>query len=415
MADQTNHGESPSILTVSEVTAMIRGVLESAFSVLWIEGEIADLARARSGHIYFTLKDEGAQLPCVLWASTANTFKFPLEDGLRILCRGRLSVYPPHGRYQMVVQRVSTAGIGSLELALRRLKEKLSKEGLFAADRKRPLPPLPRTIAVITSPSGAAIHDFLTALRGRLTAADVVIVPVSVQGEEAAEEIARALQWVNRWSSPPDCVVLTRGGGSLEDLAAFNTEIVVRAIASSRIPVVSAVGHEIDVTLADLAADVRALTPTDAAQRVLPAKSEVLEKLLSIENRLLTGVRGRLQAGRWRLESLAQHPAFLRPFDRLRAAAQRVDQWDARLTLAVRRSWERAEQRWRAAADRLETLSPLAVLGRGYTVTQDERTGRPLRSSATLTLGMRLRTIFAEGWAWSRVESTAPSRDRETG
>ncbi|NMC21896.1 MAG: exodeoxyribonuclease VII large subunit, partial [Thermogutta sp.] len=230
--------------------------------------------------------------------------------------------------------------------------------------------------------------------------------------EQAAEEIAHAMHWVNRWSPPPDCVVLTRGGGSLEDLAAFNTEIVVRAIAASRLPVVSAVGHEIDVTLADLAADVRALTPTDAAQRVLPAKSEVLERLLGMENRLWGAIRGRLEAGRRRLDSLARHPVFLRPFDRLRAAAQRVDQWDARLTLAVRRIQERAEQRWRAAADRLESLSPLAILARGYTVTQEEETGRPLRSSAAIAPGTRLRTVFAEGWALSRVEAAAPSQDR---
>ncbi|GAB6185957.1 exodeoxyribonuclease VII large subunit [Thermopirellula anaerolimosa] len=412
MANPTNLGESPGILTVSEVTAMIRGVLESAFASLWIEGEIADLARARSGHIYFTLKDEGAQIPCVLWASTASTVKFAIEDGLRVLCRGRLSVYPPHGRYQLVVQRISPAGVGSLELALRRLKEKLSKEGLFAADRKRPLPAFSRTIAVITSPSGAAIHDFLTALRSRLTAADVVIVPVRVQGEEAAEEIAQALHWVNHWSHSPDCIVLTRGGGSLEDLAAFNTEMVVRAIAASRIPVVSAVGHEIDVTLADLAADVRALTPTDAAQRVLPAKSEVVERMSGMENRLLGAIRGRLQTARWRLDSFARHPVFLRPLDRLRVAAQRADQWDTRLMLAVRRNCERARHRWQAATDRLESLSPLAVLRRGYTVTHVEENGRPLRSSAEITPGMRLRTVFAEGWALSRVESTSRSQDR---
>ncbi len=414
MADPADLRDSPAVLTVSEITSMIRGVLESAFVSLWIEGEIADLARARSGHIYFTLKDEGAQLPCVLWASTASTIKFPLEDGLRVLCRGRLSVYPPHGRYQLVVQRVSPAGIGSLELALRRLKEKLAKEGLFAAERKRSLPPFPRMIAVVTSPSGAAVHDFLTALRDRLTAADIVIVPVRVQGEEASEEIAHALHWVNRWRTSPDCIVLTRGGGSLEDLAAFNSEIVVRAVAASRIPVVSAVGHEIDVTLADLAADVRALTPTDAAQRVLPAKSEIFERLMVAENRLFGAIRGRLRTERWRLDSLARHPAFVRPFDRIRHAAQRVDQWDTRLALAVRRVHERAEHRWRAAAEHLESVSPLAILGRGYTVTQDAETGRSLRSSAEIATGMRLRTIFAQGWALSRVEATAPSRERTT-
>lgn len=412
MADAADLRDSPAVLTVSEITAMIRGVLESAFVSLWIEGEIADLARARSGHIYFTLKDEGAQLPCVLWASTAGTVRFPLEDGLRVLCRGRLSVYPPHGRYQLVVQRVSPAGIGSLELALRRLKEKLAKEGLFAAERKRALPPFPRTIAVVTSPSGAAVHDFLTALRDRLTTADIVIVPVRVQGEEASEEIAHALHWVNSWRASPDCIVLTRGGGSLEDLAAFNSEVVVRAIAASRIPVVSAVGHEIDVTLADLAADVRALTPTDAAQRVLPAKSEVLERLMVAEHRLFGAMRGRLRTEKWRLDSLARHPAFVRPFDRIRAAAQRVDQWDTRLALAVRRVQERAAQRWRAAAERLASLSPLAILGRGYTVTQDVETGRPLRSSAEIAPGMRLRTIFAQGWALSRVEAAADSREQ---
>ena len=261
-------------MSVSELTGQIKDLLEGSFPQVWVTGEISNCARPRSGHCYLTLKDGQAQLPAVIWRPTMARLRFELHDGLEVICRGNLGVYPPQGKYQLIVQEIQPKGIGRLELALRQLRQKLAQEGLFDPARKRPLPRFVRKIAVVTSPSGAAIRDFLEVLR-RWRGTDVLVVPVRVQGEGAAEEIAAAIQQVNRLRWPIDCLVVTRGGGSLEDLWAFNEEIVCRAIYHSRIPVISAIGHEIDVTLSDLVADVRALTPSEAAERIAPAAEEV--------------------------------------------------------------------------------------------------------------------------------------------
>jgi len=394
------------VLSVGELTARIKDVLEAEFPVVWVTGEISDLARPQSGHCYLTLKDAEAQLPAVIWRSTASRVRFNLRDGLAVICRGRLEVYAPRGRYQLIIEAIEPRGIGALELALRQLHEKLAKEGLFDPARKRPLPRLPRRIAVVTSPTGAALHDFLETLRRRWRLCDVLVAPVRVQGEGAAAEIAAAINLVNRLGLGVDCLVVTRGGGSLEDLWAFNEEVVVRAIAGSRIPVVSGVGHEIDVTLADLAADVRALTPSDAAQRVVPSAEEVARALQQLRLRLAAGLRARARAARERLAGLAGRRVLGRPMALVHDRARRLDEWESRLARATRLRFQAAKARAESLDARLASLNPLAVLGRGYSLTRRVADGRLVRDAAELAPGDALATRFARGEAFSRVERT---------
>jgi len=396
----------PRVLSVSELTAEIKDVLELAFPVVWVAGEIADLARPQSGHCYLTLKDADAQLPAVLWRTTASRVRFDLRDGLEVICRGHLEVYAPRGRYQLIVEAIQPRGIGALELALRQLHEKLSREGLFDPARKRPLPRFPRRIAVVTSPTGAALRDFLEVLRRRWRGADVLVVPVRVQGEGAAEEIAAAIALVNRLAAPLDCLVVTRGGGSLEDLWAFNEEVVVRAIAASRAPVVSGVGHEIDVTLADLAADVRALTPSEAAERVVPAAEEIAGTVQQHGQRLAAALRLQSEAARQRLSALGAHRVFRRPLALVHDLARRGDELEARVQRAAWQRVRREKDRIESAGARLESLSPLAVLGRGYSLTRRVADGHVVRDGRQLGPGDRISTLFARGQALSRVEQT---------
>ncbi len=392
------------VLSVAELTAQIKDMVEATFPVVWVAGEIGDFSRPQSGHCYLTLKDPDAQLPAVIWRSTASRVRFDLHDGLEVVCRGHLEVYAPRGRYQLIIEAIEPRGIGALELALRQLHEKLAKEGLFDPARKRSLPRFPRRIAVVTSPTGAALHDFLETLRRRWRLSDVLVAPVRVQGEGAAEEIAAAIGLVNRLRVPIDCLVVTRGGGSLEDLWAFNEEIVVRAIAGSRIPVVSGVGHEIDVTLADLAADVRALTPSDAAQRVVPSADEVARALQQLRLRLSAGLRSRAHTARSRLAALASQRVFRRPLALVHDRSRRLDEFQSRWLRAVRQHLQGAKSRVESLAARLDSLSPLAVLGRGYSLTRRLADGRILRDARELAVGDLLATRFAHGQAVSRVE-----------
>ena len=398
----------PRILSVWELTARIKDLLETSFPDIWVSGEISNVSRPRSGHCYLTLKDEQAQLPAVLWRSTARRVRFDLHDGLEVVCRGHVDVYPPHGRYQLIIEEIQPKGIGALELAFRQLRDKLAREGLFDPRHKQPLPRFVRRIAVVTSPTGAAIRDFLQVLHRRSPGTDVLVVPARVQGEGAAEEIAQAIGLVNRLRQPPDCLVVTRGGGSLEDLWAFNEELVVRAIFASRVPVVSAVGHEIDVTLSDLVADVRALTPSEAAERVVPAAEEILSRLRQYQDRLLAALRSRTSAAKSRLEAVARHRTFRRPLERIRDLERRLDELASRGERAMRNGLRLTRHRAEALAARLDSLSPLAVLGRGYSLTQRVADGRVIRRAAELAVGDELNTRFAQGRAKSRVEQIEP-------
>ncbi|MBN1395871.1 MAG: exodeoxyribonuclease VII large subunit [Pirellulales bacterium] len=396
-------------LSVTELTAQIKDLVEAAFPEVWVAGEISNFVRAQSGHCYLTLKDDRSQLRAVMWRGVAARLRFEPQDGMEVVCRGRLDLYAARGSYQLVVADIVPQGVGALELAFRQLREKLAREGLFDPDRKRPLPQFIRRVAVVTSPTGAAIRDFLQVLGRRWRGADVLIVPVRVQGEGAAAEIAAAVEKVNRLEDRKiDCIVVTRGGGSMEDLWAFNEEPVVRAIAASRIPVVSAVGHEIDVTLCDLAADLRALTPSEAAELVAPAAEELVADLRQVERRLAAALRSRSAAARARLDGIARAAVFRRPFQRVFELNRQLDDLGDRACRAIGSLARLARHRIDTVAGRLESLSPLAVLGRGFSLTQRAGDERLIRAADELSPGEEIITRFARGQAASRVERIEP-------
>ncbi len=396
------------VLTVGQLTAEIKDVLESSFASVWVSGEISNLSRPQSGHCYLTLKDESAQLRAVLWRTAASRVRFDLDDGLEVICQGHLDLYAPRGSYQLVIEQILPKGMGALELALRKLRQRLAAEGLFEAERKRPLPRFPREIAIVTSPTGAALRDFLEVLRRRWRGTDVLVLPARVQGEGAAAEIAAAIAAANRLARPINVLVVARGGGSLEDLWAFNEEMVVRAIAASRIPVVSAIGHEIDVTLADLVADVRALTPSEAAELVVPSREELVAELLRHERRLAASLRARAAEARGRLEVLGGSMVFRRPTARLHDLARRVDELGQRAERALTGSVRRCRSLWEARTAHLESLSPLAILARGYSLTRKLADGAAVRSADALVPGDEIVTRFAQGEVVSRVEGLRP-------
>jgi exodeoxyribonuclease VII large subunit len=399
------------VLSVTQLTALLKGVVEDSFPSVWVAGEISNFSQPQSGHCYFTLKDGGAQIRGVIWRPTASRLKLQLHDGLDVLCRGRLDVYPPRGTYQLVVEELQPKGMGALELALRQRREKLAREGLFDQERKRPLPAFPRRIGVVTSPTGAAILDFLQVLKRRWRGVEVLIFPARVQGDCAADEIVAGIQNANRAVPALDVLVLARGGGSLEDLWCFNEEAVVRAIAASAIPTISAIGHEIDVTLSDLAADVRALTPSEAAERVVPSSEEVADAVRGLALRLTTAMTTRLVHLRSRIDGLANRPVLSRPMDGVNLRGRRLDELSLRLASAAKGLLRDRRAALGAAAGKLESLSPLAVLGRGYSLTYSADDGRLISSAATVRVGQRLLTKFQHGSATSIVDRIDADED----
>jgi exodeoxyribonuclease VII large subunit len=403
-----NAPSTPRPLSVHELTLQIKDSLEASFPAVWVAGELSDVARPQSGHIYLTLKDEHAQIRGVIWRAVASRLKFEPRDGQAVICLGGLDVYPPRGAYQLVIRRLEPQGLGALQLALRQLQQRLAAEGLFDARHKQPLPAFPRRIAFVTSPTGAAVRDFLEVLRRRWRGADVLIIPAKVQGAGAAEDIVRGIRAANAMPDRPDVLVVGRGGGSLEDLWCFNEESVVRAIFASHIPVVSAVGHEIDVTLSDLAADVRALTPSEAAELVVPSADELRAQLHGQRRQLLTMLRRRSGMARQRVDGLAQRRMFRRPFDLIHDLARRVDELQMQAGRAIARRQQRSRDQLGALANRLESLSPLAVLARGYSMTQRAADGRVVRDSTEVHDGDMLLTRLARGTLHSRVEHLDP-------
>ena len=400
--------------TVSRLNTAIKARLEEFFPTVWVTGEVSNFVRAQSGHLYFSLieKDPASAIRCCLWRSLGFRLKFEPRNGMEVILRGELSVYLPRGEYQLTVQELHPKGIGAAELALRQLKEKLLQQGYFDPKRKRPLPRFPRRIALIASPTGAAIRDMLELLGQRWPLADAIVRPSRVQGEGAAEELAAAIRQLNwlhqRGRLPLDAIVLGRGGGSSEDLAAFNEEIVADAIYESRVPVVSAVGHEIDVSIADLVADFRALTPSQAIISLCPDREELGESFLSFSKRLRDAMNYRIESARQRLDKLADRPAFRKPFDRLRDLEQKLDDTSIRLQRAMARRLRLANDQVTAIAHQLESLSPLNVLHRGYSLTRRNDSEQLLRAAAEVQPGDLLRTRLAEGELLSRVESVTP-------
>jgi exodeoxyribonuclease VII large subunit len=396
---------APPVLTVGQLTALIQGTLETQFQSVWVSGEVSDVSRPHSGHVYFTLKDEAAQIRGVIWRSSAARIKFKLEEGQQVICLGDLDVYPPRGSYQLVVRQVEPQGVGALQLAFEQLHKRLAADGLFDPTRKRPLPAFPRRVGFVTSPTGAAIRDFLEIAARRFRGVEVLVIPSRVQGEGAAAEIVRGIELANVIHPPLDVLVVGRGGGSLEDLWCFNEEAVVRAIFASRVPVVSAVGHEIDVTLSDLVADVRAATPSEAAERVIPSSQELSDRLAQFQRRLVSTLRSRASAARARLAQLARSRVLRSPKSLIHDLSHRLDELDGLAVRAIRRRLARENDRVQATACRLESLSPLAVLARGYSVTTRAADGSIVRASRDVEPGELLHTRLAEGTLVSRVES----------
>ncbi len=401
--DQWPTAEEP--WTVSQLTAHIKLLLEESFVDVWVSGEVSNLARPKSGHLYFRLKDEHAQIRAVIWRSYVYDLGFDLEDGQQVVCFGRIDVYAPRGEYQLVVRRVEPLGVGIWHTRLRQLFERLQREGLFAPEHKKPLPCFPKRIGLITSPTGAALYDFVETVKKRWKAVHILLFPVQVQGDGAAEQVIAAIGKAHRLVERPDVLVITRGGGSIEDLWCFNEEALVRAVHRSKIPVVSAIGHDIDVTLCDLAADVRALTPTEAAQRVVPSEQELRERLQHVRRRLEQAIRRRLDQARQSIRHWASRPVLRRPDDFIHRFAQQVDDLAMRLENGMRRILERTRQRLERHAAQLEALSPLATLARGYTVTL-RADGQLVRTISDIAIGDTLDTILARGRIRSRVETT---------
>ncbi len=439
------------IWPVRELVAQVRELIERKYADVWVEGEISNLRPAPSGHLYFTLKDAEAQLPVVLFRRQAVLLRFRPEDGLHVLVRGRVSVYEQRGQMQLVAETMEPVGAGSLQLAFEQLKEKLKTEGLFDAGRKRPLPAFPRTVGIVTSPTGAVIRDFLNIVARRHSGLNVLLFPVSVQGDQAPAEIELALAHLNQ-SGLVDIIVLARGGGSLEDLAAFNSERIARAIVASGVPVVSAIGHETDFTIADFAADLRAPTPSAAAELITEAQHRIADHLANQSRRLERATNYQFLQARQRLAQFPVSRAESRMSALLHRSAQRLDDLAFRLESALTaqlhqqkvqvadltaavlhhnprqsiartrerlqacrtslvRSFERTLQRSTvrvgALDARLHSLSPLAVLERGYALVLDANGGL-IRSAAQLAPGDLLTTRLAQGSFASRVESTAP-------
>jgi len=393
------------IYTVSELTRSIRLLLEKNFPSVWVEGEISNLRRPISGHIYLTLKDKNSQLSGVIFRGVNQSLKFELKDGLAVTCFGRIGVYERSGQYQLYIEKLEPRGVGALQLAFQQLKDKLLKEGLFDQQNKKPLPYLPVRIGVVTSPTGAAIRDILSILRRRFANVEVLINPVRVQGEGAAEEIARAIEEFNTFADI-DVLIVGRGGGSLEDLWAFNEEVVARAIYKSRIPVISAVGHEIDFCIADFVADLRAPTPSVAAELVIGKKDELAGRIQNCRERLGNAVLSRLTLLKNRLDSISRAYVLRHPLNVVQQYEQRVDELRRDLSLRMEHYLQLQKERFNGSAAKLEALSPLAILSRGYSASFKLPEKKIIKDAAVLKKGDRVWTKVYKGYFVSKLEES---------
>jgi exodeoxyribonuclease VII large subunit len=361
-----------SAISISTLTRIAKDVVEGAFMPLWVRGEVSDFKAHRNGHWYFCLRDESSQLRCVVWSRDRQRIPAAPDDGMQLSALGQLTVYPARGDIQFRVTAMEAAGDGLWRKALELSIERLRGEGLLAAERKRPLAAFPRRVAVVTSPDGAALHDILAVVRRRCPVVEVVVVPAKVQGDGAVEELVAAIERVSRWRDA-DTVIVGRGGGAREDLWAFNDERVARALAACSVPTISAVGHEVDVTLCDMVADVRAPTPSAAAEAAVPVLADLRTQLAACAGAMKVGLQRR---------TINAHTQLVRGARDLRSATQRAT--------------ERRRARLEGAAGRLHALSPLATLARGYTVARDE-SGRPLTSAASFTPGLHFQLVLRDG------------------
>jgi exodeoxyribonuclease VII large subunit len=440
------------VVSVSELTAALRDLVESRFAEIWVEGELSGARIWNTGHLYFTLKDARAQVKGVMFRSALRLLRFKPEDGVRVVARGRLSVYDPRGEYQLVCEHMEPKGLGARQLAYEQLRARLAAEGLFDQARKRPLPALPRRIGVVTSLEGAALHDIIRILGRRHPNAHIIVAPAKVQGEIAGRDIARALRQIARIDGV-DVVIVGRGGGSIEDLWAFNEEVVARAIAAAPMPVISAIGHETDVTIADFVADLRAPTPSAAAELVVRRKDELTGHVDAMSRRAAAALGARLQRLDGRLHQLQARPAFAgvparvamrhrhvaeltatlrrttalgvadrrrrvdgltrglaahHPQQRLGRGRTALVAHDRRLGAAIAARRHAADGRWREAAAHLHALSPLAVLGRGYAMCWTDDGATLIRTSEAVAPGDRVRVRLASGALGCEVREVVP-------
>lgn len=389
--------EEPTAWSVADLNRYIKDLMDSDRTLqdIWVRGEVSNASKAPSGHFYFTLKDDKASVKCVMWKNAAMRVRFLPRDGDAVEVNGSVSVYETGGQYQVYATLIRQAGEGLLFQEFMRLKARLEAEGLFDEARKRPLPERPHTIGIVTSPTGAALQDILNTIRRRYPLAEVVVAPTLVQGDQAAPLIAASLQALNQFVRP-DVIILARGGGSIEDLWAFNEEIVARAIVASTAPVVSGVGHQTDFTIADFAADLRAPTPTAAAELVTPDQDELRQRLDSLQAELGQMLLDRLGEERWTISALANRLRSQSPVNRLRAGRQRVDELATRLGTACTHRLEIQRLQLRSFAQRLEAANPLAVLGRGFALVHGPD-GKIVRSVQHLHPGDRLAIQLSDG------------------
>lgn len=399
------------VLTVSELTQHLKHVLEvdPLLSAVVVRGEISNFRLPASGHMYFTLKDDGAAVKCVMFRGQNYRLRFRPYDGLAVDIHGYISVYERDGQYQLYAQDMRPAGIGDLYLAFEQLKSRLAAEGLFSEIIKKPLPLLPKRVAIVTSPTGAAVRDILKVATRRCPGLNVVVIPAQVQGDLAAGQVARGIETANCLPDV-DVIILTRGGGSLEELWAFNEEVVARAIRASRLPVVVGVGHEVDTTIADLAADHRAPTPSAAAEVVFPDCAALSGQLSGLAYRLRSGLRSHAANLRRRLDRLAQSSVLTRPELLVAGRMQALDNLIQRLSRIGKFALERRSLRLGQLAGRLDAMSPLAVLSRGYAVCVDPATGRVVRRAADVDPGDRVAISLGEGALGCRVETVDERR-----
>lgn len=391
------------IFSVSEITKYIKQLLDSNSRMIsvFIRGEISNFKQHYSGHCYFTLKDNSSLIRAVMFKSRAQLLRFTPVNGLRVIAGGRITIYERDGQYQLYVDQLLPDGIGELSLAYEQLKDKLEKEGLFSSEQKKPLPPFPQVVGVITSPTGAALRDIITVAARRFEGVKLRLYPVLVQGDEAPQQIVKAIHTFNKYKLA-DVLIVGRGGGSIEELWAFNDERVVRAVAASNIPVVSAVGHQTDYTLIDFAADIRAATPSQAAEIVIPDKLELIKKVNILKERLDTGLVGINRRYRMRIEACLASRAFIHPEDMFNVKYQRVDYLTQQLTQVFDSYLLNKKHRFIMLSEKIGLLNPLAILKRGYSIVEDDK-GKVIKRANEVENGQDIKVVLMEGIIKARV------------
>ncbi|MCX5781266.1 MAG: exodeoxyribonuclease VII large subunit [Elusimicrobia bacterium] len=392
------------IYTVSELNNEIKIVFEDVYPDIWVEGEISNFKTYSSGHMYFSLKDEESQISAVIFRGTSRSFRFTPEDGIKVIARGRVSAYPKRGEYQFVINYLEPAGKGALQLAFEQLKKKLEKEGLFDPERKKPIPLLPQKIGIVTSPTGAAIKDILSVINRRYANVEILLYPVHVQGDEAKYDISEAIKYLNDNYPSLDVLLVGRGGGSIEDLWAFNEEMVARAIASSKIPVSSCVGHEIDYTIADFVADMRAATPSSAAELVVKNKAELIEKLDDLKHHIVNQMEFMLSEKEERLKDISDSKAIQNPAALFEDKIHEIDDIQEKILHFSQMFMDAKQKEWGLLREKLGLLSPLNILDRGYSVCFSVPQNKIVKDAKILSVNDTVKVKLSKGEIFANVE-----------